>query len=336
MSGINRGVRTADLGGFGVLAAIVICCIIVGLLGYLQGQQTERDKQTSKTYAEAAQKDAQRACIGMQPGAAFECIYEKVESSNEQANADKDLTAQFRAADSALLSAVFAFLTLAISGLGVWYVKRTLDATLKAVEDTSEATEAMREANKIAREAMLDNGRPWLFVEPMSHNAHHWRNGRDLFEWKFNVVNHGQSLAIVDHVEAGVCFSDVFPRNYRAYYPGTVNGFEIMLIRQELNIQVKHSSPRILRPTEVIELSENSGPVMRMDNVPPELRKTREHLQVWTSPAGPDWLGFWLAGKVRYRDARNRRLETGFCYRLSFKGPTAITEEGGDQYNYRT
>lgn len=203
MSRGERGERTADLGGFGILAAIAICCLIVGLLGYLQGQQAERDKQTSKTYSEAAQKDAQRACVGMEPGAAFECIYEKVKSSNEQANTDKDLTAQFRAADSALFSAVFAFLTLAISGLGVWYVKRTLDATLKAVEDTSKATDAMLLANRIAQEANERERRPWLKVGYIALD--------DMMsiapKVTIGIVNTGRSTAVMisSHVEACIC-----------------------------------------------------------------------------------------------------------------------------------
>ncbi|MFQ3895322.1 hypothetical protein [Sphingobium sp. R-7] len=204
MSGSDRGDRTADLGGFGILAAIAICCLIVGLLGYLQGQQAERDKQTSKTYSEAAQKDAQRACVGMEPGAAFECIYEKVESSNEQANTDKDLTAQFRAADSALFSAVFTFLTLAISGLGVWYVKRTLDATLKAVEDTSKATDAMLLANRIAQEASEGERRPMIKIGYIALS----RMDGDAPNVTVDIVNVGRSVAtIVDsHVQTHVAY----------------------------------------------------------------------------------------------------------------------------------
>lgn len=40
--------------------------------------------------------------------------------------------------------------TIAVTAVGVWLVKRTLDATLEAVEDTGKATDAMIEANKIA------------------------------------------------------------------------------------------------------------------------------------------------------------------------------------------
>ena len=62
----------------------------------------------------------------------------------------------------ALLMLVATIATVVITGIGVWFVKRTLDATLKAVEDTSEATEAMREANSIARHSSENQLRAWL------------------------------------------------------------------------------------------------------------------------------------------------------------------------------
>jgi hypothetical protein len=104
----------------------------------------------------------------METGAAFECIYEKVESSKDQENTDQDLTAQFRAADSALFSAVFSLLALGVTGVGVWFVKRTLDATLEAVEDTGKATKAMFDANEIARDAQ----RAWLQIDKVEVKIH--------------------------------------------------------------------------------------------------------------------------------------------------------------------
>jgi head-tail adaptor len=162
MSGSDRGNRTPHLGGFGILSAILVCGAIIGLLAYLQGQHSERNKNRAEAYVRAAKEDAQRTCGGgMETGAAFECIYEKVESSKDQENTDQDLTAQFRAADSALFSAVFSLLALGITGVGVWFVKRTLDATLEAVEDTGKATKAMVRSNEIAQNTQ----RPWISID---------------------------------------------------------------------------------------------------------------------------------------------------------------------------
>lgn len=142
------------------------------ILGVLNGREAERRDQTPANYSQSAKADAQRACVGMEARAAFECVYEKVEASQEQASTEQDLSAQQRAATSALASAVVAALTLVISIVGVWYVKRTLDATLEAVQDTGKATIAMNDANEIANKAIslqrqntIVDQRPWLSVE---------------------------------------------------------------------------------------------------------------------------------------------------------------------------
>lgn len=162
MSGSNRGNRTETvaLTAFCSIAVLGICALLY-VLGLLNGRQAERRQQAPASYSEAAKADAQRACVGGEPSAVFECVYERVESGDQSARADQDLTAQQRAADSALASAVVSLLTLFISGIGVWFVKRTLEATLEAVEDTGNATKAMVRQNEIAEAAQ----RAWVSID---------------------------------------------------------------------------------------------------------------------------------------------------------------------------
>lgn len=151
-----------------IYAAILFgITILAYVIGSLNGHQSERREQTPAAYSNAAKQDAQRACVGRDGSATFECIYEKVESSQEQARAEQDLSAQQRAADSALASAIIALLTLFTTSLGVWYVKRTLDATLIAVKDTSEATSAMKTGNGIAQQQFKQAYAPVLYIEPL-------------------------------------------------------------------------------------------------------------------------------------------------------------------------
>lgn len=146
----GRGHEPATLGAFGYLTAVILCCLIVGYLTYTSGRQDERRDETPAAYSQAAKEDARRACLGIEGSAAFECIYAKVESSQEQAHNEQDLDAQQRAAFAALVSVIVAFLAFVATVAGVWFVKRTLDATLKAVEDTGEATKAMVRQNEIS------------------------------------------------------------------------------------------------------------------------------------------------------------------------------------------
>lgn len=86
------------------------------------------------------------------------CVYDRVAANHETALVEQDLSAQQRAATSALLTAIIGIIALVVTAIGVWFVKRTLDATLEAVKDTSEATAAMKGANEIAIAAQ----RPWI------------------------------------------------------------------------------------------------------------------------------------------------------------------------------
>ncbi|MBP6380636.1 MAG: hypothetical protein KA312_09525 [Sphingorhabdus sp.] len=149
MSNRNGSEQGRDLGAFGYFAAIFLCCAIVGALTYNFGRQNERREQVPASYAEAAKTDAQRACVGREGAAAFECIYDRVEASQEQARGEQDLTAQQIAANSAFMSAIIAFFTLVITGVGAWLIRETLVATQDAVKEAEKATEA---ANAAVRE----------------------------------------------------------------------------------------------------------------------------------------------------------------------------------------
>ena len=155
----DRGNRTEVIAAASLCALAVFGVLILAYaLGNLNGREAKSRDQTPASYSQAAKADANRSCIGRQSAALFECVYERVEASQEQARGEHDLSAQQRAASAALAAAVVAFLTLTVTGIGVWFVKRTLDATLEAVRDTSIATKAMERQNELAASAQ----RPWL------------------------------------------------------------------------------------------------------------------------------------------------------------------------------
>lgn len=182
MSGSNRGKGTAPLSPIGLIAiAIIGAWFLAYSLGVLNGHQAERRDKTPTTYRQAAKADAQGSCVGGDNSAVFECVYEKVEASQETAYAKQDLTAQQRAADSALTSALIALLTLIATSIGVWFVKRTLDATLEAVKDTGEATNEMRRSNDIASKSAYLQLRAYISV--ISVSIHTYKRKPDKCIW---------------------------------------------------------------------------------------------------------------------------------------------------------
>src|SRR3546814_8206527 len=64
----------------------------------------------------------------------------------------RDLLAQETMAEAAIWMAAAAVLTLFITSMGTLLIWRQVKLTRQAVEDTSDATEAMREANVIRSE----------------------------------------------------------------------------------------------------------------------------------------------------------------------------------------
>ncbi|MBT2186604.1 hypothetical protein KK488_06540 [Sphingobium sp. H33] len=296
-------------------------------LGWLQGSETERRYQTPAAYQASAKADAERVC-GAGPGA-FDCIYEKVEAAKEQASTEQDLSAQQRAANSALASAVISFLTLVVTAIGVVFVKSTLDATWKAVDDTGNATEAMLEANKIAYDAY----RPWIFVKSVSVNPQDWRSRGERFEWVIQLQNKGASPALIDAVEYRLCLTNGIPSEP---FMDDDSPHGLAIKRRRFMDHFMTTGP-----IEPIEANGSSAPILfnggtiltRRKPLPEEWKARTEEIFQKTIPV-EGFLAWWLQGRVRYRDARNRECETAFCFKCDM-GWGAMTEEGGTKHNYR-
>ncbi len=164
MSGGDRGGHSQALGFLALVGILLVSGLAWGL-GYLQGGETERRYQTPTAYSQAAKSDAERACAGADVGAVFECIYEKVEAAQDQAHDEQDLSAQQRAANAALASSIIGALTLIATGIGLWFIRRTLDATLRAVEEAEQGTRAAviaAEASAQSVKVMQDSTRKQL------------------------------------------------------------------------------------------------------------------------------------------------------------------------------
>lgn len=126
--------------------------------GYQSGQNERQANIEASHYARDAAEQIERKCGTVTGEATRKCITEIVEAERESQRSESDLAAQWKAADWAMWAGIIAGAQLIATALGLYYVKRTLDATLVAVEDTSKATKAMERQNEIATLAQ----RPWL------------------------------------------------------------------------------------------------------------------------------------------------------------------------------
>ncbi|MET4133086.1 hypothetical protein ABIE62_002231 [Porphyrobacter sp. MBR-155] len=161
MSDSNRGFKDTPLGqGFAVIAAIILCCLIVGILSFSWGRASERDSERAIEYQKYADHRQSIFCAGLEGNLLAQCRIEQEQITKSVYQSERDLEAQRDMSLWALavfiISALTAFLTL----WALVYVRGTLVATREALEDTGQATRAMIRQNEISERSQ----RPWLAI----------------------------------------------------------------------------------------------------------------------------------------------------------------------------
>lgn len=191
MHGSGRGGNDKAVAAAFAFAVIIGAFLLVYAIGSLNGRQSERRVAQPHSHAQTAKQQAERACVGADPAVVSECVYDTIEAAEETARTEQDLTAQQRSAWGAMLGAGVAFLGFLATAVGIYYVRETLRATLMAVEDTSEATEAMREQNRLSKLSM----RPWLELKLLEVIEVKASAGRVSFKMRAEIHNYGTTPA---------------------------------------------------------------------------------------------------------------------------------------------
>lgn len=161
--GSNRDERNKTLATFGYVSFAVAVGAFYFWMFYDMGASSARyrveQEQASQAYSENASKEVRAECAGRSDRAT--CEREIEHANREGQRNEKDLEAQRGMSDWAFWLLVISAFQFPATLVALVFVKRTLDATLKAVEDTSIATKAMERQNEIA----LEGGRAWVSVK---------------------------------------------------------------------------------------------------------------------------------------------------------------------------
>ena len=143
--------------------ALAVVTIVFGVMAYWwmfysaglsSGRHEERARIERSQYAADTAERVQNECAGGPELAALKCVTEIVDAQRESQRNESDLAAQWKAADWVFWASLIAGAQLIATVIGLFYIKRTMDATWKAVEDTSKATLEMNYANEIARQGL--------------------------------------------------------------------------------------------------------------------------------------------------------------------------------------
>lgn len=187
-SSISRGCRSLCLAaGLGAL-------IWAALFGFSLGSlNTDKERYPSYRYAANQLAEASSTLAGVTHSQPIE--YRRP-CQNPKGETESDLCAQWKSANAAEDSAFWAQWGFWIAVIGSSFLLWQIMLTRDAVEGTGKATEAMLEANKIAREA----NRPWLGVVDLQFTRIETTSERIDVQWRAGFTNAGLSPAM-----------DVFP-----------------------------------------------------------------------------------------------------------------------------
>lgn len=135
----------------------------------------------------------------------------------------RDLVAQEVMADTAVWMAAAAILTLLITSLGTLLIWRQVRLTREAVEETSKATDAMRDANKIAREASERQLRAYITCEETMIDFGNLLVPNEM-EIEFQMRNAGQTPAYEVSNVSRLEYGEADPDAHRMIFRGKPGG----------------------------------------------------------------------------------------------------------------
>lgn len=181
----------------------ILALLGVVAIGYATGQASGvdrgRNEATARTHYDREKKTAAAACKGLTGAPAVACISTAIDTARENSEARQGLYAQQDAARWSFWAMIGGWASLMIAAVGVWFVKRTLDATLEAVKEANIATDAAQrsvdETTRIGEaqaRAYLTVIQAEFYVDRMPRN----HPGMPNFELTLHFHNSGQTPAV--------------------------------------------------------------------------------------------------------------------------------------------
>ena len=171
----------------GALAALLFTAFGLGWISNTVLKNPDQERYQSYRYAADKPLEIDSAAATRAIAQAFQ---NRAPCDNPKGRDESDLCAQWKAANAAENSALWAQWGFWIAVIGSSLLLWQIILTRRAVEETGEATEAMRAANEIATQAQ----RPWVEIDVI---VHHFTNAEKhiSFEYSVQLKNIGKSVA---------------------------------------------------------------------------------------------------------------------------------------------
>lgn len=180
------------------VSAFVYLILLSAMLAnytYSKGYQ-RADKNHKADYAThyKAQRDSQNCEAKPTAKEAVECYKDAEKTYRENTRAEQDLDAQVEMADWAegmlWATSVLGTISILVTGIGLFFVWRTL-------ETNRDATNAAVEANRIAQELFAAENRPWIrFAKPVEVGNYWDSNSGSHISVTASLQNTGKTTAV--------------------------------------------------------------------------------------------------------------------------------------------
>jgi hypothetical protein len=213
---MRLAIAAAVLGGL----ALLFLSSIWGLASNYAYNRAEAEYHTGKDREDADRRISER-CVRLEPPDSATCIRQAIESSHEDQRAEQNLEAQRNTAVWTGIMAALAGLGVILSFGGVYLVYATFQQARRSADSATDAVEAGRVANQLAREefeaarrearaaaeeaaaskaitksAAITQTRPWISIEDVTVGLRCMLDNILDVHVQFRLINHGVSPAV--------------------------------------------------------------------------------------------------------------------------------------------
>lgn len=156
----------------GYIALAITCLVLIVIIGlvswtlpYSKGYQAaDKDHQAAYAQDQVSEEEYEKCASQSTVEKALECYQQAKNSTREQQRSEQDLDAQREMANWAegmlWATIIVGSVTVGITGLGVYWVKRTFDQ----MDDTNKAAVDAAKAATAANDIMRHEQRPWVTI----------------------------------------------------------------------------------------------------------------------------------------------------------------------------
>lgn len=198
------------------IAACFAILFIFTMIGWLSWEvsalittNSVREKYHSDNYASDAYNYIANSCIETDRSALSKCIYDKIKGTRDNQRAEHDLSAQEEMATWSLFMMFSSFGSLFFSIIGIYLIRGTLIEAAATSRYAMRGAKAARQANKIARRAMIASDRAWIGASiQIDPNGHMFiEGGKVSCAVRVKMNNTGNAPAINIQYKSWILFS---------------------------------------------------------------------------------------------------------------------------------